>query len=97
MEAGSYPVYESFESFCLAILQGWWRSKVQLWRELRVQGYMARKLHQERFEGDDGQFLEEELVFQAVFELSSDLSAFRELSSGRWRPLRFRRPGASTR
>ena len=60
-EAGSYPVYESFESFCLAILQGWWRSKVHLWRELRVQGYMARKLHQERFEAQDGQFLKDSI------------------------------------
>jgi len=42
----SYPVYESFEAFCLALLQGWWRSKISLWRVHRVQKYMGQKLYQ---------------------------------------------------
>lgn len=42
----AYPVYESFEAFCLVLLQGWWRSKICLWRVHRVQNYMCRKLYQ---------------------------------------------------
>lgn len=42
----NYPVYESFESFCLALIQGWWQSKVHVWRVRRVQSYMGRKLYQ---------------------------------------------------
>lgn len=44
--AGPARVYETFKSFCLAVLQGWWRSRIHLWRARRVRDYMPLKLYQ---------------------------------------------------
>eukprot|EP00931_Biecheleriopsis_adriatica_P056719 TRINITY_DN33629_c0_g1_i1.p1 TRINITY_DN33629_c0_g1~~TRINITY_DN33629_c0_g1_i1.p1 ORF type:complete len:579 (+),score=84.49 TRINITY_DN33629_c0_g1_i1:70-1806(+) len=38
-------VYQTYQIFCLALLQGWWRSKLVLRRVKRVRGYQLLKLH----------------------------------------------------
>ncbi|CAJ1398530.1 unnamed protein product [Effrenium voratum] len=40
------PMYDSFESFCMAVIQGWWRSRIHLWRAQRVHSFLSSKVHQ---------------------------------------------------